>query len=195
MKNKSQKEYDLEIEYVTNYRKSVEENKNKSQDDFEKYINIMANGGLVISLIFIEKLVENKINIISSWLFILGLIGFVCTLLINLISHNKSINDSSYILNNIGFDIDKFEDEKFLNEISNRNRKIDLLNKLSIGSLITGVFTILIFFTINFLNMSNQEPKPKTQPQPQQNPPKPLTEEKGRTNPIPARVITPTPKK
>ncbi len=193
MKNKSQKGYDLEIEYITNYRKSVEENKNKSQDDFEKYINIMASGGLVISLMFIEKLVENKIIIISSWLFILGLIGFVCTLLINLISHNKSINDSSYILDNIGFDINKFEDKNFLNEISKRNNKIDLLNKVSIGSLITGVFAILIFFTINFLNMSNQEPKPK--PQPQQNPPMPLTEEKGRTNPTPARVTIPTPKK
>ncbi len=193
MKNKSQKEYDLEIEYITNYRKSVEENKNKSQDDFEKYINILASGGLVISLMFIEKLVENKIVIVSSWLFILGLVGFVSTLLINLISHNKSINDSNYILDNIGFDISKFEDENFLKEVSKRNNKIDLLNKISIGSLIAGVFAILIFFTINFLNMSNQEPKSK--PQPQQNPPKPLTEEKGRTNPIPARVVTPTPKK
>ena len=39
--------------------------------------------------------------------------------------------------------------------------------------------------------MSDQKPKP----QPQQSPPKPLTEEKGRTNPTPARVTIPTPKK
>ena len=37
MKNKSQKEYDLEIEYITNYRKSVEENKNKIVDTLRNY--------------------------------------------------------------------------------------------------------------------------------------------------------------
>lgn len=190
---KSQKQYELEIEYITNYRKSVEENKNKSQDDFEKYINILASGGLVVSLMFIEKLVENKIQSICSWLFVVGLIGFVGTLLVNLISHKKSINDSNYILETLGFDTTKIEDEGFLKEVSKRNRNLDFWNKASIISLITGTLSVLIFFTLNFLNMSNQQPKP--QPTPTQNPPKPLTEEKGRTNPMPSRVIAPTPKK
>lgn len=193
MKDKTQKDFLAEIEYINNYRKSVEDNRNKSQDDFEKYINLLASGGLVVSLMFIEKLVENKIFIIFNWIFIIGLIGFVCTLLMNLISHKKSINDSNYILDTLGFDIDKLEDKEFLKEVSDRNRSIDILNKLSIVSLIIGVFSILIFFTINFFNMSDQKPKPK--PQPQQSPPKPLTEEKGRTNPTPARVTIPTPKK
>lgn len=191
MKDKTQKDFLAEIEYINNYRKSVEDNRNKSQDDFEKYINLLASGGLVVSLMFIEKLVENKIFIIFNWIFIIGLIGFVCTLLMNLISHKKSINDSNYILDTLGFDIDKLEDKEFLKEVSDRNRSIDILNKLSIVSLIIGVFSILIFFTINFFNMSDQKPKP----QPQQSPPKPLTEEKGRTNPTPARVTIPTPKK
>lgn len=191
MKDKTKKDFLAEIEYINNYRKSVEDNRNKSQDDFEKYINLLASGGLVVSLMFIEKLVENKIFIIFNWIFIIGLIGFVCTLLMNLISHKKSINDSNYILDTIGFEIDKFEDKEFLKEVSDRNRSIDILNKLSIVSLIIGVFSILIFFTINFFNMSDQKPKP----QPQQSPPNPLTEEKGRTNPTPARVTIPTPKK
>lgn len=191
MKDKTQKDFLAEIEYINNYRKSVEDNRNKSQDDFEKYINLLASGGLVVSLMFIEKLVENKIFIIFNWIFIIGLIGFVCTLLMNLISHKKSINDSNYILDTLGFDIDKLEDKEFLKEVSDRNRSIDILNKLSIVSLIIGVFSILIFFTINFFNMSDQKPKP----QPQQSPPNPLTEEKGRTNPTPARVTIPTPKK
>lgn len=191
MKDKTKKDFLAEIEYINNYRKSVEDNRNKSQDDFEKYINLLASGGLVVSLMFIEKLVENKIFIIFNWIFIIGLIGFVCTLLMNLISHKKSINDSNYILDTLGFDIDKLEDKEFLKEVSDRNRSIDILNKLSIVSLIIGVFSILIFFTINFFNMSDQKPKP----QPQQSPPKPLTEEKGRTNPTPARVTIPTPKK
>lgn len=190
---KSQKQYDLDIEYLTSYRRSVEENKNKSQDDFEKYINILASGGLVVSLLFVEKLVENKINSMASWLFVIGLVGFVGTLLINLISHKKSINDSNFILDNLGFDIKKFDDEVFLEEVTKRNKILDFWNKASITSLIAGTLSILIFFTINFLNMSNQQPKP--QPRPNQNPSSPLTEEKGRTNPIPSKVVIPTPKK
>lgn len=151
----------------------------------------MASGGLVVSLLFIEKLVENKLVIIGNWLFIIGLLGFLCTLLVNLISHKKSTNDSNYILEHLGFDISKYDDEIFINEVSKRNKIIDLLNKISISSLITGALSILLFFSINFFNMSNQQPKP----QPSQNPPKPNTQEKGRTNPMPARVITPTPKK
>ena len=41
------------------YRNSVSENKSKSQDDFEKYINLLASGGLVLSLTFFEKIVKN----------------------------------------------------------------------------------------------------------------------------------------
>lgn len=190
---KSQKQQELEIEYISNYRKSVEENKNKSQDDFEKYINLLASGGLVISLMFLEKLVENKINSVGSWLFVVGLIGFVGTLLINLISHKKSINDSNFILETLGYDITKTEDEDFLKEVSKRNKILDIWNKLSIGCLITGTLSILMYFTINFLNMSNQQTKPESTPI--QTPPKPLTEEKGRTNPMPTRVIAPNPKK
>lgn len=190
---KSQKQQELEIEYISNYRKSVEENKNKSQDDFEKYINLLASGGLVISLLFLEKLVENKIDSVCNWLFVIGLIGFVSTLLINLISHKKSINDSNFILETLGFDITKTEDEDFLKEVSKRNRVLDIWNKLSIWCLITGALSILIYFTINFLSMSNQQQKPQSPPV--QNPPKPQTEEKGRTNPIPTRVIAPNPQK
>lgn len=186
---KSEKQQELELEYISNYRKSVEENKNKSQDDFEKYINLLASGGLVISLMFLEKLVENKINSNGNWLFVIGLIGFVSTLLINLISHKKSINDSNYILETLGFDTSKTDDEDFINEVSRRNKVLDTWNKLSIGSLIIGALTILMYFTINFLNMSNQQPKP------QPTPPKPHTEEKGRTNPMPTRIVAPTPKK
>ena len=32
------------------YRNAVNENKSKSQDDFEKYINLLASGGLLLSL-------------------------------------------------------------------------------------------------------------------------------------------------
>lgn len=37
------------------YRNAVYDNKSKSQDDFEKYINLLASGGIVLSLTFLEE--------------------------------------------------------------------------------------------------------------------------------------------
>lgn len=39
------------------YRNAVSDNKSKSQDDFEKYINLLASGGIVLSLTFLEKII------------------------------------------------------------------------------------------------------------------------------------------
>ena len=51
-----EKEKNLHKEWIE-YRNSVSENKCKSQDDFEKYINLMASGGFILSLTFMEKIV------------------------------------------------------------------------------------------------------------------------------------------
>ncbi len=37
------------------YRNAVYDNKSKSQDDFEKYMNLLASGGIVLSLTFLEE--------------------------------------------------------------------------------------------------------------------------------------------
>ena len=34
------------------YRNAVSDNKSKSQDDFEKYVNLLASGGILMSLTF-----------------------------------------------------------------------------------------------------------------------------------------------
>ncbi|MCT3920023.1 hypothetical protein HZP98_10075 [Elizabethkingia anophelis] len=178
----------IENDFFLEYRKSVGANKNKSQDDFEKYINLWSSGGIIISLMLASKLIEEKIDITYKLLFILGLIGFLITILSNLLSHNKSIKDSDFILENVT-SYDKLFEIEFTEKIEKRNKFVTMLNDISIFSFIFGIICILSFIIINFMNMSNQE-KPK---QPQL--PKPSTEEKGRTNPIPARVIVPNPQK
>jgi Sec7-like guanine-nucleotide exchange factor len=104
----------------------------------------------------------------------------VVTLLSNLYSHYKSMLDSDATIK----DIDEENYDKIFQNIDKRNIVINRLNRISIWSLIIGITLIISFATINIYNMndSNQNGKPTPSPQP-----KPLTEEKGRTTPIPPK--------
>jgi len=164
------------------YRNSVIENKTKSQDDFEKYINLMASGGLVLSLTFLEKIVSLD-KAIWKPLVVGGMYLMVVTLLSNLYSHYKSMLDSDATIK----DIDDKNYKKIFKNIEKRNQKINLLNKVSIWSLIIGILCLITFVTINIYNMSDKQTTPR---------PKPATEEKGRTiTPPSSRPSNPAPKK
>ena len=165
------------------YRNSVIENKTKSQDDFEKYINLMASGGLVLSLTFLEKIVSLDKAIWKS-LVVIGMYLMVVTLLSNLYSHYKSMLDSDATIK----DIDDKNYKEIFKNIEKRNQKINFLNKVSIWSLIIGILCLITFVTINIYNMSDKQ---KVIPRP-----KPATEEKGRTiTPPSSRPSNPPPKK
>lgn len=172
------------------YRNAVSDNKSKSQDDFEKYINLLASGGIVLSLTFLEK-ITSLVKIEYIVFYLLGLFLLVLTLISNLYSHFKSIQDSDSIIREI--DEEKYED--IFKNIDKRNKPINILNLTSIWSLIIGTILILTFVSINLFAM-NKNQKPSTGQNPNQNP-KPLTEEKrGRTNPTPPRPNpSTTPKK
>ena len=126
------------------YRNSVIENKTKSQDDFEKYINLMASGGLVLSLTFLEKIVSLDKAIWKS-LVVIGMYLMVVTLLSNLYSHYKSMLDSDATIK----DIDDKNYKEIFKNIEKRNQKINFLNKVSIWSLIIGILCLITFVTIN----------------------------------------------
>lgn len=164
------------------YRNAVSDNKSKSQDDFEKYINLLASGGIVLSLTFLEK-ITSLVKIEYIVFYLIGLILLVLTLISNLYSHHKSIQDSDSIIREI--DEKKYED--IFKNIDERNKLINILNLTSIWSLIIGTILILTFVSINLFVM-NENQKPSPGQNPSQNP-KPLTEEKrGRTNPPPPRT-------
>lgn len=176
------KKKDLQrIQGWDNYRNSVIENKNKSQDDFEKYINLLATGGIILSLTFLEKIVSIT-QISFLWFYIIGLTLLVITLLSNLYSHYKSMNDSDMIIK----EIDEEKYEEIFKNIEKRNKPINDLNKTSIWCLIIGSVLILTFVSINLYNMDkDQTPIPKDTPN---SIPDPNT---GRTNPTPPPTIKP----
>jgi hypothetical protein len=161
------------------YRNSVSDNKSKSQDDFEKYINLMASGGIILSITFMEKIVTID-KAICKYLIVLGMFLMVATLLSNLYSHYKSMLDCDATIRDI--DYEKYD--AIFKNIEKRNKVINRLNRTSIWSLIIGIILIISFATINIytMNYSNQNGKPTPNPQT-----KPATEEKGRTIPTPPK--------
>ncbi len=172
------KEEKIRQEWIE-YRNSVIENKSKSQDDFEKYINLLASGGIVLSLTFLEKIITiDKAR--CKFFIVAGMALMIITLLANLYSHYKSMVDSDLTIK----DIDEGKFDQIFGNIIKRNKIINILNTISIGSLIVGMISIITFVTLNFIYMSNSNQEQK--PRPHQNP-KPLTEEKqrGRITPPP----------
>jgi len=68
------------------YRLSILEQKSKSDDDFEKYITLIASGALGLTLTFIDKISPLKESV-AVWVIAIGWILLALTLFINLVSH------------------------------------------------------------------------------------------------------------
>jgi len=177
-----------EISEWKEFRKSVYENKVKSEDDFEKYITLISSGALALSITFIEKIVPlNLANV--KWILIVGWVLLTVTLFVSLISHFYSRKFSESTIDDIDNNLDY---QSILANINKRNKSLEWLNVSTISSLFLGIISIVIFVSINIINMSdNSNPRPNPNQQP-----KPLTEEKGRTIPKPPQdKPSQTPKK
>src|SRR5690606_23969263 len=160
-------------------RKDVYTTQSKSEDDFEKYINLLATGGIILGFTFMEK-IFSLTTVYSLWTIIFGLFLLVVTLLSNLYSHYKSMNDSDEIIK----EIDNKEFEKIFSNSEKRNRVIRILNRVSIWSLVFGCLSIMFFITINLYKMNQK-----------QNNPQPIditnmsTPDTGRINPTPPHTL------
>ena len=125
--------------------------KEKSEDDFEKNLTYISAGTLVLSMTFIEKIVNIKDSsaigfLITSWILL------ALTLLLNLISHQIA---SSYHDKTIE-ECDK-QDAKLESNILLRNGKMRLLNNFTIALLILGIFSLILYCSKNAIKMSNEK--------------------------------------
>lgn len=174
-----------EIEEWKEFRKSVFENKIKSEDDYEKYITLISSGALGLSITFIEKIVPLS-NAIEKWILIAGWILLTITLFVSLLSHFYSRRYSETTIEDIDNDLSY---DLIAVNIKRRNKHLELFNFSTISTLFLGIISIIIFVSINIYIMSNN---PSSKPNQQ---PKPL-EEKGRTIPKPPQSKpSSTPKK
>lgn len=153
-------------------REALQKIKEKSEDDFEKYITYISAGGLGLSLTFIEKISPFSKSV-ALFTLVLGWGFLALTLLVNLLSHfyskkliDKSIDD---IDNNV---------ENLRERIDDRNKRIDRINIGSIITLILGISLLITFVSFNAYNMAKQKES-------QEKPLQQDYEKRGRTIPKP----------
>jgi len=115
----------------------------KSQEAFEKQLSYISAGSLSVSMAFIKNVVgelkQSKYEgfLIAGW----SLMGI--TLLINLLSHVFTSNCHNKTIEEIG------ERKYSYTTALCRHNDIKKLNYVSIGTLIFGIASVLIFITLN----------------------------------------------
>jgi hypothetical protein len=136
-----------EIKDWLEYRKSLLEQKSKSDDDFEKYITFIASGALGLTLTFLDKITPLDYAV-YIWLVATGWVLLVLTLLINLFSHFLSSKYTTKSINEID---DAIDYDSLRKKLDKRNKIINNLNGSSIFLLIAGVMSILIYVILNLI--------------------------------------------
>ncbi|MHA8070238.1 hypothetical protein ACS6L2_13205 [Aquirufa ecclesiirivi] len=131
----------------TNDREKLEETILASQNYFEKNLRYLNAGALVLSIGFVEKVVtiatsNNAYWLITSWVL------FAFSLMINLISHLISVQNSTNALNEHDEKLEIFERIK---RILKRNRFMFRLNLSTYLLFLIGIISLLIFCSLNIL--------------------------------------------
>lgn len=143
--------------------------KEKSDDDYEKNITYISSGTLILSLTFIEKIVALDkstalFSLIISWILL------AITLLINLISHQLSSFYHEKAIDEVkqhsNFNDEKSSDENkqiglniLEKKITKRNDIIRFLNWSTTGTLIAGIFFLILYCSLNAIKMTNENKK------------------------------------
>jgi hypothetical protein len=129
------------------FQKAIE----NSENDFEKNLTYISAGALALSLAFIEKIVKLE-NADHSYFLVIGWILLTLTLGLNLVSHLISIHF-------IKMSRDEFDkkDRAVILKIKKRNGKIDCINWITVALLFLGITSIVIFSSINTVNMAKSK--------------------------------------
>lgn len=145
------------------YRSSIYEQQTKSHDLFEKAMTFLSSGALGLTLTFHDKIVPGY-DVKGIVFIAIGWLLLAATLFLNLLSHYRS----SKSLNKSADEIDKVLSYKMTFEVysqnlENRNKVIDRLNKITIWLLGIGIASVILYVTININNEKKTQPIPETQ--------------------------------
>lgn len=136
-------------------RGSREANYSKSQEDFDKVLLTIATGGLVLSLGFIEKIV-NLPTARCTALLVLSWVGFVIGLVAALASHWSATEACLAAINAIDQDLASkppTEAEKKAEQLRKKTMGINIVSGLST---VVGVVLLVWFAGVNTLSQHNR---------------------------------------
>lgn len=147
-------------EGLKEHNKNLIEIINKSNEHFEKQLSFISGGALALSFIVIEKVLKDFFDTDCKWLLVAGWILLMLTLLLNLFSHKKAIEYHGKSYENIN---DHLADTKVKYDyegIVRRNNKIDRMNSLSLILLSLGLFSLILYTSINLLCQKKTKSEP-----------------------------------
>ncbi|MBL7719887.1 MAG: hypothetical protein JNL72_13700 [Flavipsychrobacter sp.] len=132
---------------ISEYRNELARVRTSSGELFEKQLSYISAGALGFSMLMVDKIAKDISLILYKPIIIISWIFFGLTLIINLLSHlyashlhNKGIKD---------IDDDNYDSDK----INFRNRKIELVNYVSVGTLLLGICFFVVFTSKNIYAM------------------------------------------
>ena len=128
-------------EYLKKYQEQLISLQHKSQEAFERQLSYISAGSLALSIGFIKDVVKNIALADSKWLLSLGWVLLIATLLMNCISHIASANLHNKTIKDITNSTYKQA------TVSQRYKKINLLNWFAVFTMVVGI-TAIIFFVI-----------------------------------------------
>ena len=141
---------------ATTDREKIQDVIDKTEDHFEEKLTYISAGALVLTLTFIEKIIPLRdafavIFLVIGW----GLL--VLSLLLNLSSHLIS----KYLLYKSLLELDENSDTTYLRSLYlkaiRRNKRIDCINWITVGLLILGISSIVIFASINSVQKASKQ--------------------------------------
>lgn len=137
------------IKFYTEFRESLQNVVDKSEDEFEKRLLYVAAGALGLSFSFITDIVViNQCKLLCLLIVGWGLLS-LC-ILINLLSHLWSKNKANKAIDLVDERlISESNDSKLRSEIKRMNGYTRLINNITVWFLFLGIISILSFATIN----------------------------------------------
>ena len=125
------------------FKKSNEQNLDKSQDYFEKQLTYISAGTFGISMFLVEKVVKDIVHSKSKLLLIISWTLLALTLIINLCSHFFAVKFN--YLNIEEIDNNTYDFTKSVT----RNKTIKALNLITLISLSIGIIMLVLFLILN----------------------------------------------
>jgi hypothetical protein len=130
-------------ESLLNYKRELLSLLEKSSDNFERQLNYISAGAIGISMIIVEKVINDLANskckstLVLSWSF------FTLTLVSNLLSHIYTFSIHSKT-------IEEIDDQQYnYQQAKKRNDRIKNWNFISALMLIFGIVLLIIYVSIN----------------------------------------------
>lgn len=132
-------------EGLKDYKQELQKIFFDSQEAFEKQLSFISAGALALSVGFIKDIVqplgEASYKGCLGW----GWALLVVTLLINCISHMMAANHANKSIKEINEY--NYDDKRVIR----RNKRIQNINKFTVGTMILGIAFVVFFITLNTL--------------------------------------------